>query len=163
MYACIYLPICKYPCICVHMYVYIHPCKYVFNHVNMCVCIFTYLWSTLLVLLMTPKSRIEDFSAGHIISKNLDSCSSQDSALDKNLRTVDKVKHSYSIDFCQIAYLDRNNNWEETFFACLDVWCAWPFIEFSWCKIPSWNSLLNVTFLTAPDILHFLWWYFLPM
>ena len=58
---------------------------------------------------MTPKFRIEDFSAGHIVNKNLDSkkkktnldsCSSQDSALDKNLRTLDKVKHSYSIDFC---------------------------------------------------------------
>ena len=104
MYVCMYyLPICKYPCICVHMYVYIHQCKYVSNHVNVYMCICTYLWSNLLVLLMTPKSRIEDFPAGHLVSKNLDSCSSQDSALDKNLRTLDKIKHSYSIDFCQIA------------------------------------------------------------
>lgn len=107
IYVCMHVSISLF----VNNHVFVYICMYLSIHVNMYVCIFTYLWPNLLVLLMTPKSRIEDFSAGHIISKNLDSkkkkktnnldsCSSQDSALDKNLRTLDKVKHSYSIDFC---------------------------------------------------------------
>lgn len=79
-------------------------------HISIYVCIYV---SASLFLFLIPftgaagglstKSNIEDFSASHLISKKVSSCSSQRAAVDKNLRTLIEIKHSISTGFCQIT------------------------------------------------------------
>lgn len=119
VHACMYLYM--YLCMYLSIYTHTHLSMYICMCECMYLCIYVSISDSIGLCRSQPlKFSIGDFPASHLINKILSSCSSQHPALDKNLRTLNEIKHSRSIFLWDSFAWPEKQSWEEA-------------VCFSWC------------------------------